>query len=56
MKRKKLIAINCPFHKEQTPSCIIDGDSFYCLSCGKKGSIKEILAKKPIEKMTAFTV
>ena len=34
--------ILCPFHKEQTPSCIIKKDGFFCLGCGKSGTLKEL--------------
>jgi DNA primase len=31
--------INCPFHKERTPSLVIYRDgSFYCFGCAKHGS------------------
>ena len=30
--------INCPFHQEKTPSCLImKDDSYHCLGCGRKG-------------------
>lgn len=31
--------ITCPFHKEETPSCLLDmgKKEFHCLGCGKKG-------------------
>ena len=29
--------ILCPFHRENTPSCHIYGNRFYCFSCGRYG-------------------
>lgn len=39
----KKIIVNCPMHKEVTPSMIIDHDKdhYECLSCGAEGSIKQ---------------
>jgi hypothetical protein len=36
-------AILCPFHQEETPSCIIMPKkcSFYCISCGALGHIEQ---------------
>jgi CHC2 zinc finger len=36
----------CPFHKEKTPSFMIDGEKYYCFGCGRKGdtdSLEKIL-------------
>ena len=35
------ILLTCPFHKEETPSCIIDSKdkTFSCLSCGSSGQL-----------------
>ena len=32
-------AFLCPFHSEQTPSFVINGNtnSYFCFSCGKEG-------------------
>ena len=34
--------ILCPFHKEETPSCMIDVvmKEYYCFSCGAKGELE----------------
>lgn len=34
--------ILCPFHKEETPSCLLDMENkrFHCLSCGQKGKFE----------------
>jgi hypothetical protein len=39
---KKKITIKCPFHEENTPSCVIDLDRnmFHCFGCGKEGKVK----------------
>lgn len=29
--------ILCPFHEENTPSCLIDRDAYYCFGCGQYG-------------------
>lgn len=31
--------VNCPFHKEKTPSCVIYDDHFWCFSCHAGGDI-----------------
>ena len=38
--------ILCPFHKEKTPSCIVDfkNETYRCLSCGKTGTIRELVS------------
>ena len=40
---KRRISVLCPFHKENTPSCIIDPNraTFQCFGCGAKGYIGE---------------
>lgn len=40
--KKGRATIVCPFHKEETPSCLLDFDdhSLYCLGCGKKGKFE----------------
>ena len=32
----------CPFHSEETPSCLLDMEKkeFYCFGCEKKGTFK----------------
>ncbi len=37
------IAVRCPFHQENTPSCTIDfrKATFQCFGCGAKGYIGE---------------
>lgn len=39
VKRKKKVAMLCPYHDEKTPSCLIDPDTgeFSCMGCGAKG-------------------
>lgn len=34
--------IQCPFHKEKTPSCLLDFNhtTFQCFSCEAKGNFK----------------
>ncbi len=36
-------AILCPFHEEQTPSCIImpKKGTFHCIGCGTQGNIEQ---------------
>ncbi len=29
--------ISCPFHSENTPSCLISNKGFFCFGCGEKG-------------------
>ena len=47
------IVILCPFHKEKTPSFVIDHQKnfFHCISCSKRGNLEELYAeldgKKP---------
>ena len=33
------ISVLCPYHKEKTPSCVIDlvRNKFHCLGCGAEG-------------------
>lgn len=40
---KRKISVRCPFHQENTPSCIIDPylGIFQCFGCGAKGYIGE---------------
>lgn len=40
---KRRIAVQCPFHQENTPSCIIDQKkaTFECFGCGAKGYLGE---------------
>lgn len=43
---EKKFVMRCTFHKEITPSMILDcsqkgSEHFYCLSCGKKGTLKD---------------
>jgi len=44
MKNKH--AICCPFHEEETPSCVVDekSNTYYCFGCGAKGTIDELNA------------
>jgi len=34
--------ILCPFHEEQTPSCHIVDDRFWCFGCGRQGHVSEL--------------
>ena len=40
----KNIKIHCPFHKEKTPSFIINPKRkiYHCFGCGKSGEMKEL--------------
>lgn len=40
------IRVLCPFHIEQTPSCVIYGDRYKCFGCGKHGPISELPESK----------
>jgi hypothetical protein len=46
----------CPFHRENTPSFVVDAwsNSYYCFGCGKKGHIKDeaISRIKKIKELT----
>ena len=35
-------AIPCPFHDEETPSMVVSGDKYHCLSCGESGNTAHI--------------
>lgn len=45
--------ITCPFHNEDTPSCKIYHDSYYCWGCGLGGDVISFISRmenvKPIE-------
>lgn len=45
--------VMCPFHDEQTPSCEVYDDSFFCFGCGATGSLDKLAGKAPTFK-TAF--
>lgn len=34
--------ILCPFHQEQSPSCVLYHDGYRCFGCGKYGPLEEI--------------
>ena len=34
--------ILCPFHKEDTPSCVLYADGFKCFGCGAHGALEEL--------------
>ena len=36
--------INCPIHEEQTPSCQLHDDWWYCFGCGANGDSLGLLA------------
>lgn len=36
---KKII---CPYHDEQTPSCVLYPDSYYCFGCGAHGPLSDL--------------
>lgn len=42
--RNKKTAIKCPFHKEETASCVINHEkgTYYCFGCGKSGNKEEL--------------
>lgn len=31
----------CPFHPEETPSFMINKETYYCFSCGEEGNIDD---------------
>lgn len=38
MQARRRVAIRCPFHGDETPSCSLYPDgSYYCFGCGAKG-------------------
>lgn len=37
--------ILCPFHREQTPSCMVEDDAFNCFGCGERGDLGKLTAK-----------
>lgn len=34
--------IKCPFHKEETPSCAVYPDGYYCFGCGAYGPLSDL--------------
>lgn len=34
--------IRCPFHAEQTPSCVVDAERYYCFGCGATGRTQDL--------------
>lgn len=42
---------HCPFHKDRTPSCVVDikRGTFHCFGCGKAGSADEFKAALAVE-------
>lgn len=49
VKDKKLtwVTVHCPFHRERTPSCILNFTvwKFKCLGCNRSGSLSQVLEK-----------
>jgi DNA primase len=53
------IAILCPFHEEETPSCQIqlEREWFYCFGCGAKGTLLDLVARlEGVNNLTASLV
>lgn len=51
-KSDRIFAILCPFHSENTASCMIDPKraTFHCIGCGAKGYIgfdDELFTEEP---------
>ena len=43
----------CPFHKERTPSCVVNTrkyKNFICYGCGQRGGMRELSKKLGINK------
>lgn len=32
----------CPFHKESTPSMMVQNGRYHCLSCGRRGLVGDL--------------
>ena len=45
------IVTKCPYHKEETPSFVVDTKkkTFHCFGCGKEGTIEGDITLKPYE-------
>ncbi len=39
--------VNCPYHQDNTASCHIYDDHFWCFGCGANGSLDKLAGKAP---------
>jgi hypothetical protein len=46
------VAIRCPFHMEQSPSCIVNDESYQCFGCDAKGTRESLDAHLSIANKT----
>lgn len=44
IQRPRVCRILCPFHREQTPSCMVhlDRREYVCFGCGREGPVSDI--------------